>query len=99
MTHFIMVANEVEQRMRLARCEMTQSVLGGQLGVMGDTIGRGEDYGKLERFTLSISGSNDLAPASCCQVGMGIQHCQSFQLSVRSHKSHFYVKSQVFQCC
>lgn len=34
MTHFIMVANEVEQRIRLARREMTQSVLGGQLGVM-----------------------------------------------------------------
>lgn len=34
MIHLIMVASEVEQEMRLARCEMTQTVLDGQLGVV-----------------------------------------------------------------
>lgn len=34
MIHFIMVASEVEQKMRLARCEMTQSVLHRQWGVV-----------------------------------------------------------------
>lgn len=34
MIHFIIVASEVEQKMKLARCEMTQSVLHGQLGVV-----------------------------------------------------------------
>lgn len=73
MIHFIMAGNEiVEHRVMMARCGMSQSVLGGQLDVV--------ERDNREQRRLSQNGERSpcpqvaamTAPASCCQVGMGI---------------------------
>lgn len=51
-----MVANEVEQKVRLARCEMTQSVLDGQQGGV-------EPVANCRAFTLStVAARTQLQP-------------------------------------
>lgn len=54
MIHFIMAANEIEHRMMLARCGMTQSVLGGQLDVV--------ERDNRERWRLWQTGEHLLCP-------------------------------------
>lgn len=73
MVYFIMVADEVEQRMTLARGEMTQSVLNGPLGVVerDDREGRGL-WQTVEHSPVHCGSQEDSAPANCRQVGMGI---------------------------